>query len=222
MTSPIRRIAITQTLLLGLLLIVSAVSAQRFIEPDDYPFTNEMLKQGYNRQDTGHLVYSSEAWFKNSASNQFLAVELYTDYHKLEIHHAYSWFRFPHFTDRLPLLQRGRGWISPIKSDSLRQVVLPQYIKAAIEIDARFFRTRKGISLGMSDLDAQKRYGPPISSASHAGVQIVHWQYPGDREELSTNSTDTTYIAKDSFGYEVTMYFARHRLVAMRLSNAIP
>lgn len=189
------------------------------ITTDDYPVTNEMLRNNHSTRAIEEVVSLDKSWFKNLASKEVLIVELATDFHRYMIYH-FSTNAIPeHLINNLGLHTLVNNTYVEVGMNK-KQATLAKFIDSANIINSSYFKTKKGFSLGTQKKELQKVYGEPKQCFNSSSYQICIWKFDGDEQDASMTSKKT--LAKNSFGYEVTAYFENNKLIAMVLYNAIP
>jgi hypothetical protein len=183
----------------------------RSIIPDDYPVTNKMLEKYFYIDGQ---QYSEEfVWFTNDTLKQTILFQLYTDYHRLSIFHFLN--------DNFP-----KDLIKPFSAaeigcEKINRTCIDSNIKFADRINRKFFTSNKGIRLNKSKQEVMRHYGKADKIMKQADTEIYSWDFVGDF--FSTDGmpkTNKTY-AKNSFGYQVRMFFKNDKLIAMHLHNNI-
>lgn len=199
---------------------------------DDYPVTNKMLaiktsdNSGYTKK-SGEIFSLDKVWFTNDSLKQSLVFELYTDYHRLYIYHF--------FNNDIPgdLIRHLELYVSKSKFDNVfdtatfkqKQTYFSGFINSAIKINQHYFTTKKGFKLGDKKEKAINVYGNPDKCSTSNNIEKCEWKYEGDyfdSEEHHPKAKTNRPVAKDSFGYSVTMFFRSNKLIAMIISNDIP
>jgi hypothetical protein len=106
-----------------------------------------------------------------------------------------------------------------------KQTYFNGFIKLANKINQHYFTSKKGFKLGDKKEKAVKAYGYPDKCISIDNIEKCEWKFEGDyveSEEIHPKAKTNGPLAKNSFGYCVTMYFRSDILIAMILSNDIP
>jgi hypothetical protein len=200
-----------------LILISQSLLTDKFIIPDDYPITNEMLRK-YYKEDT-HSVFSiSEIWFKNNTSHEMLIFGLYTDFFRVSMYHCKSEFLLSYLIKHLEYYD---GTSTKTHDESKDENFIKLY-NSSNEIDQQYFKTKQGLVLGISKAEAISKYGVPNSESRQDNYEILRWNFKGDGFSTDTIIKSNEKIAKNSFGYHVTMYFTKGELVCLILKNVIP
>lgn len=181
------------------------------IAADDYPVTDMMFKE--SRLDNGDRV-----WFFNDSLQQTLAFELYTDYHRLII-----WDFLQQDVPEELLLQMGlyKGDREITDVAEMRTMV-SDFTRAGIHIDPVYFTSNKGFRIGDNKEHAEKVLGPPDTIRSGKDTEILEWNFTGDMMANEYNDIKRKPLVKNSFGHQVTMFFRKDSLVAIRIYNDIP
>ena len=200
-----------------LILISQSFLSDKYIVPDDYPITNEMLRTYY--KEHAYSVFSvGEIWFKNSASHEILIFGLYTDLFRTSMIHCKSEFLLSYLIKHREYYD---GTIIKTRDESKNDKFIKMY-NSSNEIDQQYFKTKQGIVLGISKVEAIKKYGVPKSESNQDNYEILKWNFKGDGFSSNSNEKSKEIIAKDSFGYHVTMYFTKGELIGLILNNDIP
>ncbi len=202
------------------------------MEVDDYPVTNVMFTDNSSNNSTqkkksGKIYSLDKVWFTNDTLKQTLVFELYTDYHRLYIYHL--------FNNDIPnsLIKHMELYVSKGKFDNIfdsasfkqKKTYFSGFINTAIKINNCYFTTKKGFKLGDKKEKAIRVYGNPDKSLTVDNIEECEWKFEGDyveSEEIHPKAKTKRPLAKDSFGYSVTMYFRNKTIIAMIISNDIP
>ena len=212
-------------------------NAIKTLETDDFPVPDKLFGRDVNQNArkiiSGGIESSDKVWFINDSLHQSLVVELYTDNFRDEI------FLFQN--ENIP-----KGLINEMElinadhelADSKqKQKYFRGFIKKARKINARYFASNKGMKIGMPKDEALKFYGRPDKITRSAGGTLHHdpapdqadstemykWEYKGDVESSEEQKKSKGKpLARDSYGYEVTMYFRGGKLIGLILHNIIP
>lgn len=199
---------------------------------DDYPVTNKMLAwKAPNNQISeikcGEVYSLNNVWFKNDTLKQSLVFELYTDYHRINIFHFYNNDIPADLIKKLPLYVSENEFNNSFDTASFNQKKnsINGFVKGSRKINNSYFITKKGFKLGDSKDKAINIYGKPHESSTSNHIEKCEWRFVGDCNE-NLDETQKVKIkrplVKDSFGYNVTMYFRDEILIAMILFNDIP
>jgi hypothetical protein len=193
------------------------------IIPDDYPIPNNMFKGNCQHKESGEIISIDKAWFTNDTLKQTLVFELYTDYHRLEIYHFYN-DKIPEELISRMVLHIATGPHKSMGSASTKQkqTFFRGFINSSKKISQSYFITSKGIKLGDKKEKIFGIYGKPNSISILSGIEKYEWIFQGDNIQSVTRETNNKLLAKDSFGYEVAMFFKGNKLIAMRFRNDIP
>lgn len=189
---------------------------------DDYPITNTMIRKqsgDYHlfKVNSGKTYSIEKSWFKNDSINQTIVIQLATDYHRFFIYHFDNQNTPPDLildigfhTDKGELAKP-----KDIKND------FQGFIEQSKVINSSFFKSKKGVKIGLSISEAIKIYGEPDAVKKIEGFSKVRWDFIGD-EFYNNEDLNGKPLAKNSFGHSVIMYFREHKLVAQELINEIP
>jgi hypothetical protein len=201
------------------------------IIPDDYPVTNDMLadKTSNNssyKKKSGEIFSLDKAWFTNDTLQQTLVFELYTDFHRLDIYHF--------FNNEIPadLVMNIPLYVSKSRFDNVfdtanfqqKQTHLKGFINSATKINQLYFSTKKGFRLGDKKEKAISAYGKPDKCSTFDNIEKCEWKFEGDyieSEEIHPKAKTNKPLVKNSYGYGVTMFFRKDKIVAMIISNDI-
>ena len=74
----------------------------------------------------------------------------------------------------------------------------------------------------MGKHDALKRFGRPDYDTLVKDIEILEWDYAGDILFQEKKLAPKGRIAKNSFGYHLSMLFRENKLAALILENDIP
>jgi hypothetical protein len=199
---------------------IKLTDSTKKITVDDFPVTNAMFGIDTNnnaRQIKSGPVYSSDKiWFTNDILKQTLVFELYTDNYRSEIYEFLN-NDIPGDLIKTMELYTNDGEIA---GNSLKRKYFKSFIKHAQKIDRHYFTTNKGFKAGDDDGKALHEYGKPDKISFDNTIQKYEWHFPGDA--LHKSKLKGKSLAKDSYGYNVTIYFRNKKLIALIFSNDIP
>ncbi len=194
---------------------------QKF-EVDDFPVTDEMFVQEKSESSarkikSEDLSSYDKVWFSNDTLKQNLIFELYTDYHRLVTYCFYN--------DQIPtdIIQRIELHTSNNEIAGIEQKskAMNGLLSQATVIPSNYFTTHKGFQLGSPKQKAIETYGQPDKEFKQNEVKILEWNFKGDiidDEKFPNNKP----VAMRSYGHQITMYFAKEKLVGLILFNDIP
>ena len=188
---------------------------------DDFPIPNDFLASAPDDIGSIHeieykgLVSHERKWFTQPDKSETIAMELYTDKHRLRTHY-FSNDDIP--VDLINEMILHRSEDGEIASNSFKQEYFKDFISIAEIIDQKYFKSNKGFLIGNNLEMAMKIYGKPHEKSSLEGVDKLQWKFEGDTFGLAGKEN----LVQDSFGHEVTMYFRNDLLIGMVLYNAIP
>ena len=191
----------------------------RMLTVDGYPVTDKMFGSYTNREYSSGPIRSSDMrWFTNSHLRQTLVFQLYTDnFRDLTFHFS---------NDDIPAGLIDRMELSREDGDSASNRQKEKYFKGflrhAREIDQRYFRSDKGFAIGDSTEKAMRIYGPPDRRFPDRGVDVWTWTFIGENLYDGKTRLRGKPLARDSFGYTVTLFFRTGRLIGMILENDAP
>ena len=188
---------------------------------DDYPVPNEMIRKQSGEYHlfkikSGKTYSIEKSWFKNDSIDETLVIELATDYHRFFIYH----FNNQNIPPELVLnigFHTDNGELAKPK-DIIND--FQGFIDLSKVINSKFFKSEKGIKIGLSLIEAIEIYGKPDTFKQIEGFSKVRWDFIGD-EFYSNEELNGKPLAKNSFGHSVIMYFKENKLVAQELSNEI-
>ena len=208
-------------MLLSALFLLSTAFA--FIT-DDYPITEDMLRQTQRSIEYKNWGSYDRAWFANDKHKQALIIDIYTDYYKGQIIHCY--------TDNIPNLVytslelHGKKEDNELEYDLLDDKFKPEavnhFLKYAQRISSQYFKTHKGYSLGMSSKKAVRLYGKPTGIQETRDGKLFTWDYVGDFMGDIRKSELPKDYAVDSFGYHVKVLFKNDKAVVIIMGNDNP
>ncbi|NJM78539.1 MAG: hypothetical protein HC854_00900 [Flavobacterium sp.] len=188
---------------------------------DEFPISDEILKKYDFSSKIGKLSSQDQVWFKNTNSNQVLIIELYTDYHRINTLLFYNYnipnevlhkINLTSFTD-IATLEEKRNHINAFALN-------------ANEIDKTFFESNNKIKLGINKELAISIYKEPDTLIKSKNVEILEWEFYGDKYLMEypekIKDVNNKYVAKNSFGHKIELFFIKDKLIAMHLFNEIP
>jgi hypothetical protein len=121
------------TIIVLLFLSASLWASQKYRD-DDYPITDEMLREYHDADYKRHVILPDPtAFLKNDKLNQLILVMLSTDYYRSEIDHFYA----DSIPDDLLKLYSEFVRINNLKADA--ESKLKSLIKAAKEAPPQYF-----------------------------------------------------------------------------------
>lgn len=202
---------------------------------DDYPVTDEMLKDKTSNNSTylkqvGEVYSLEKAWFKNDRLKQTLVFQLYTDYHKMETYHFMNTDVPRSIVEKMELSIAEGKFKNMFNSATSEQKInsFDGFIKLSENIDENYFRTQKGLKLGSDKEELIKLYDKPDSTLTEQDFEVLKWSFAGDYnltgDFASTTPSDLKkkMVAKDSFGHILTAYFKDNKLVGLIIENDTP
>jgi len=195
---------------------------KRFVV-DDFPVTNEMLADktsnifSYKKQ-SGQTFSYDKAWFSNDTLKQTLVFELYTDYHRIVTYHFYNNDIPTDLINRMELHIDG----GELALDKQKLKDFSGFLKQTTKINSTYFITDKGFRLGDTKQKAIENYGFPDKSLTNNGIEKLEWDFVGDEIYDGIPDLKGKSFAKDSFGYQVVMYYKNGKLIGQILHNDIP
>ena len=208
-------------LIIGVLLLLS-FTTDNYIIPDDYLVTNEMLKDFHGEKNVDGVFSFDKAWFKNDDLKEVLIFELYTDYHRLAIYHCKTDFLFNDLIKNVELHRKVNNNSYDLADEDKKQQVFKTFFDKAQQIDKSYFTSKQGLKLGLDKNVILKKYSKPDLISIIDNVEKIEWNYKGDYYFEETGESPTGIIAKDSFGYQMIMYFKNDKLVGLIIKNDIP
>ncbi len=185
---------------------------------DDYPIPDELLKGKYGLIKSGRLISHDKAWFTNKELSQTIIFELYTDYHRFITYH------FDNSNIPRGLIEQIELHIDggEIASSETKEKEFTGLVNKSTEIESKRFTSNKGIALNDSKEDIIKIYGNPDKKRTEEGFEILEWYFEGDEIYEGKFENSKKQIARNSFGYRVTLYFKKGKLISQILFNDIP
>ena len=191
----------------------SIISTDTAITIDDYPITEKMLEK--KKYINGNVISEEYVWFTNDTLKQSLLFELYTDYHRLSITHFLN--------DQIPsALYKKLLPASQIDCDKDNKNCIGFKLRSADRISKKYFTSNKGVQLNKTKQEVINIYGPADTVLKFKDCEMYFWDFVGDLFIPDSNSKKKKAYAKDSFGYQVMMFFKNDVLIAMTLYNDIP
>jgi hypothetical protein len=202
---------------------------------DDYPVTNEMLKDKTSNSSTylkqvGEVYSLEKVWFTNERLKQTLVFQLYTDYHRMVTYHFMNTDIPKSIVEKMELNIAEGKFKNMFSSATIEQKKnsFDGFINLSEKIDEKYFKTQKGIKLGADKTDLIKLYDTPDSTLTEKAFEVLKWTFTGDYsltgDFASTETKDLKKktVAKESFGHIVTAYFKDNKLIAQIIENDIP
>lgn len=190
---------------------------------DDYPVTNKMLAAKPNntsayKKQSGQTYSYDKVWFGNDILNQTLVFELYTDYHRMVI------YDFNNNEIPTDLINRMELHTDDGELASRQQKLkdFNGFLKQETEINSTYFISDKGFKLGDKRKLAIDTYGEPDKNSIIDGIEILEWRFIGDEFYDGKTNLKGKPLARDSFGYQIVMYFKNGKLIGQILYNNIP
>jgi hypothetical protein len=205
-----------------------------YLVVDDYPITDEMLKDKTSNISTylkqvGDIYSLEKAWFTNDRLKQTLVFQLYTDFHRMEIYHFHNADIPKSIVEKMELSIAEGKFKNIFNSATIEQKFnsFNGFIQLSEKIGENYFTTRNGIKLGSDKNELLKIYDNPDSTLTEQDFEVLKWSFTGDYnltgDFASTTIKDLSKItvAKNSFGHIVTAYFKNNKLVAQIIENDI-
>ena len=192
------------------------------IIPDNYPVTDEMFVT--DSDNTGREIKSGDLfsydknWFRNDTLNQTLVFELYTDNFRNVIYHFKNNDIPKDLIKEIELHTEDR---EPA-NEELKEKFIHGILGSGKQISKKYFRTNKGFKLGDAKDKALREYGKPDKISKRNNIERYEWDFVGDILSDVKKNKQKKPLAKDSFGYEVTMFFRNDKLIGMILVNDVP
>lgn len=188
---------------------------------DDFPISDEIIKKYELNSKVGNLSAHDQVWFKNTNSNQVLIIELYTDYHKINSLLFYNYNIPNEVLNRINLTST-----TGIATLEEKRNHIDAFALNANEIDKIFFQSNNKIKLGINKEFAISIYKKPDTLIKTKNVEILEWEFYGDEylTEYPNKIKDNNnkYVAKNSFGHKIELFFIDDKLIAMHFFNEIP
>lgn len=202
---------------------------------DDYPITNEMLKDKTSDNSTylkqvGEVYSLEKAWFTNDRLKQTLVFQLYTDYHRMETYHFINTDIPKSIVEKMELGIAEGKFKNMFSSATIEQKKnsFDGFMNLSEKIDEKYFKTKKGIELGADKSELIKLYDVPDLTLTEQAFEVLKWTFIGDYNltddfgSIETKDLKKKIVAKDSFGHILTAYFKDNKLVAQIIENDIP
>lgn len=217
------------TISLGLIFCYTKAGAQvasdtiKRLVVDDYPVTNEMfLEQAPGnlnlKKTSGQTISFDQAWFSNDSLHQTLVFTLATDYHRMITYHFYNNYTPTEIIIGMEFSTTDGELAS--EKQSLQD--FGGFLNQSTTISAFYFISDKGFQLGDAKQKALHVYGNPDTTTMTNGIEKLKWEFIGDAFYEGKPDLQGKPLAKESFGYHVTMYFREGRLIGQILFNDIP
>ncbi len=208
--------------------IQKEVVQDRFVAPeivgtyivDDYPFTDDMLRENKYNLSSGNLSSFEQMWFINDSLQQLIIISIGTDYFRMGVSHCYT-------KDALKLIEYLNIYFQNKEGNAATKKEIEHafdgFLKQTKRIGSENFITNKGIKLGDSLQKILNIYGLPDSSSAKNSIDRYQWTYNGDTHVYWDTTLPTERpVAKNSFGHSVVMLFKDDKLIAQILLNDIP
>ena len=211
----------TYILTLFLILGSNEICKSQIIEKDNYPVSNDMIRENVNSTKIDSFYALDQSWFSNDELKETLIIELATDYHKFFIFHLKN--------DKIPIkimkeliiyTTDGKSSYIPV-NDSVKLILVKKFIDKSTKVAREYFISSKGHQLGESVDKALELYGKPDSEKELTPYKILKWEYDADPKFLEIEGGNRKY-AKESFGYQLTMIYENGKLVGRIIFDDIP
>ena len=201
--------------------IENTIANLNTFQVDDFPISDEIIKNHELNSKVGKLTAHDQVWFKNTNSNQVLIVELYSHNHRINTLLFYNYNIRNEVLDRINLTSTSNIATLEEKRNHINAFALN-----ANEIDKTFFESNNKIKLGINKELAISIYKKPDTLIKTKNVEILEWEFYGDKylEEYPEMIKDNNnkHVAKNSFGHKIELFFIDDKLIAMHLFNEIP
>jgi hypothetical protein len=207
------------SILLNIILLLQAS-----FTPDYYPISNDMLKNESKIKYINNILTIDQAWFRNDSLNEILVIDLYTDYMRLRNVHFKKEYLIKEVSKIIKLnIATGKYRnIFEYAGDSLNIKYLPLFANKARRVSSKYFITSKKFKLGLSSSKIIDLYGSHYSQSNSNEYNILRWHFIGDQVVNSLKDKTGYPIAKNSFGYDITIYFIKDKSVIAIFENVIP
>ena len=139
---------------------------------NDYPITDEMIKNAYTINQPGDRIYFlPTAIFKDNESQQVILIDLYGNLHRHTISHFYE----KDIPDEVIKRYRDFVKLNNINIDVTKKI--KDSIENATMIEERYLTTKMNFRLGMSSKEAISIYGVPTKKIENQNVTKLIWDY---------------------------------------------
>lgn len=187
---------------------------------DDYPITEEMLRENKYNLSSGDLTNFEQLWFINDSLQQLIIITIGTDYYRMGVSHFYIHDALQ-LMDQLNLNFQNKAHNAATKKEIAKD--WDGFVKQAKNTASAYFTSNKDIKLGDSLQKIIRIYGLADSTSTKNGITRCQWTYNGDTPvDWDSTLPAERPIAKNSFGHGIVMLFKDDKLVAQVLFNDIP
>ncbi len=190
---------------------------------DDYPVTNDMFRGFEHPIQCRSAASFDKAWFVNDTISQALVIELYTDYHRLQLIH-FNTRQIPNIVFRsLELHSKTDNEATySLLDDKSKPDAVNCFLKVAKRLSPNYFKTNKGFSLGMSSKKAVRLYGTPSAMQETNEGKLFSWDFVGDyMGDANKGDLPANYVV-NSFGYHIKVLFKNDKAVVIIMENDTP
>lgn len=204
-----------------LILTVCNICKSQIIEKDNYPISNDMIRENSNSIKIDSFYSLDQSWFSNNELKETLIIELATDYHKYFVFHFKS--------DRIPIeimkeliiyTTDGKSSYIPV-NDSIKLKLVKKFIDKSQKVSKEYFISSKGHYIGEREQKGLELYGKPDSEKEINQYKILKWEYDADPNYIEEETGNGKY-ALESFGYEITMIYENGELIGRIIFDDIP
>jgi hypothetical protein len=196
----------------------AAQSASTSFTVDDFPVSDQLLKDNRKKINIDVTIPDEFVFIKNTTLKQTLAFELYTDLHRYKTYLFYN-NEISYELLKLFYFPLTKGKYQTIKE---RKALFEKISSHAGEINTKYFTSHKGIKLGDSKEKILRLYPAGYteheSESCNGDCEILQWKFTGELLDEKENLP----VAQNSFGHEVTMIFENDKLTVLVLTNEIP
>lgn len=180
---------------------------------DNYPITDKMLKENRQKMVKDDLSSNLELFVSND-KKEFLAFELYTDYHRMLTYH----FKTDEITNILDRIELGRNHAD----ENDKQKYFQKLISKSKPADFEKFISNKGIQIGLDKKKLIEIYGISHKQEVAEKVEILKWEFIGDILYDGKTELNGKPLAKDNYGHQVTIFLKNGKVIGQILHNEIP
>jgi len=151
------------------------VSASFQYQDNDYPITDEIIKNAYTINSNGTvrdmIYFLPTVILKDKESQQTIFIDLYSNLHRFNISHFY--------TEEIPdeLIQKYDKFVQVSNANIDVTKKIKDSIKNATIINKKYFTTKKNFRLGMSPEEAVSIYGEPAKKIENHDFTKLVWDY---------------------------------------------
>ncbi len=192
------------------------------ITMDDFPVTDLMLRNNLKDVQIDSIISFDKAWFYNQKNKQVLIFEFATDYYRMETY----LFSEEYLKEYMPsfLFHKKSNKQYTALSEKEAEIYLPKFITQSKRCDASFFCSIKELKIGEKIQNVIEKNGRPDTIMYGKKIEIYRWEYRGDLNDWNTEAEikANKKIARNSFGYQVTLHTKNERIIGIHLFKEIP